>query len=133
MPRSTSRTFERWRSAPSRTFSSSSIPSNWSRTEVAIMVIDSVEFVRLEEAPPAFAPATRLAAVDADGTFVAAVPDAAQRSGPIALRAIRPDGLVAGSAELPAGTRGGDTALKVALGTPTKVETSGDPALGAQL
>src|SRR5436190_19046003 len=76
--------------------------------------------------PATLAPATRLAAVDADGTFVAAVPDAAQRSGPIALRAIRPDGLVAGSAELPAGTRGGDTALKVTLGTPTKVETSGD-------
>jgi Papain-like cysteine protease AvrRpt2 len=86
-----------------------------------------------DDTPATLTPATRSAAVASDGTFVVVVPEKEQRSGPITLKAIRPDGLLAGSTELPAGTGGRDVALKVTLGAPTTVETSSDPALGAQL
>src|SRR6185436_11498073 len=83
--------------------------------------------------PQTLASATRSAAAAEDGTFVVVVPDAPLRSGPIVLRAIRPDGLVAGSIELPADTAGRDLELPVTLGVPTVVGASDDPTLGAQL
>lgn len=81
----------------------------------------------------ALAEARKIADVAADGTFVVVVPEAKDRSGPIVLNAIRPDGLVAGSLELPHDTDGRDLTIPVTLGTPTRVDDSDDPTLGAQL
>lgn len=83
--------------------------------------------------PGPLVPSARSADVAPDGAFAVTVPDAERRSGPITLRAIRPDGLVAGSIELPSDTDGSGLRVPVTLGVPTTVQPSDDPALGARL
>ena len=83
--------------------------------------------------PEVVAPAARSAEAADDGTFAVTVPDAKARRGPVLLRAVRPDGLVAGSIEVPEGGDGGALKLPVTLGEPTLVAASEEPALGAQL
>jgi hypothetical protein len=76
---------------------------------------------------------TRTVAAAADGTFTVTLPDTRLPIAGIELRAVRPDGLVAGSVEVPEGQAGRLLRLPVTLATPTTVEGSGEPALGAQL
>lgn len=79
------------------------------------------------------APATRTAEAAPDGSFTLTVPEAEARRGPLTLRAIGPDGLVAGSIEVPPESEGRAVRLPVTPGVPTQVEASEEPALGAQL
>ncbi len=87
-----------------------------------------------EEATAVRRRATKTTAAAADGAFeIILPPPPSPRNSPITLRALRPDGLVAGSLEV--SPRGGGRLLRlpVRLATPTTVEPSGEPALGAQL
>jgi hypothetical protein len=87
----------------------------------------------LQERTEIVAPASRSTDAADDGSFTITVPDAKERRGPVLLRAIRPDGLVAGAIEAPESGDGGALRLPVTLGVPTMVEPSDEPALGAQL
>jgi len=85
-----------------------------------------------EDRAETLAPARSSAAVATDGTFSVPVPEADARSGPMVLRAIGLDGLVAGQLDLPHDNDGRNLRLPVTLAPPVVVAPSDDPTLGTQ-